>query len=195
MTVDPELDIWQEQWHSQDAIPAGLRSKVQRQTRAIRIARALDVLVTIAMGGWTTTWAVTSRLASVALLAAATWIFIAAAWIFVIVNLRGAWAPHELSVAEFVAVSVRRCRARLRAAIFGGLLCIVEVVFCLEWLHWNYSAQDPVKTMAVCAGTVVAVGLCIAYYRRQKKELAILTGMNDTTPGFRTKRKKAWRRA
>jgi hypothetical protein len=195
MTVDPELDVWQEQWHSQDAIPAGLRSKVERQTRRIRIAFALDALVTIVMGGWTTTWAVMSGLRSVALLAAATWIFIAAAWIFVIVNLHGAWAPHELSVAEFVAVSIRRCRARRRAVIFGGVLCVVEVVFCLEWLYWNYGAQDPVTAGAVCAGTVAFVGLCVWCYGREQKELATLMAADDKPASFRTRRRKAWRRA
>jgi len=194
MTVDPELDVWQEQWHSEDAIPAGLRSKVERQTRMLRLALAVDVLVTVVMGGWTTTWAVMSRLGAVALLAAATWTFIAAAWIFVVANMRGAWAPHELSVAEFVAVSIRRCRARLRAAVFGGVLCVVEVIFCLQWLSWNYGVHDPATVGVVCAGTSALIGLCIWYYRRQGKVLAALVAVEDKPASFRTRRKKTWRR-
>jgi hypothetical protein len=175
MTIDPELEVWREQWRGEDIVPDGLRRKVERQTRMIRIALALDVLVTILMGGWTTTWAMTSRLASVAVLAVATWIFIAVAWIFVIANLRGAWAPHELSVAEFTRLSISRCRARLRATLFAGALAIVEIVFCLWWLASNYGAQDPATLAVVGVGTAVLIGVCAWYYRRQRRELSILS--------------------
>jgi hypothetical protein len=195
MMVDPELDTWREQWQTEKAIPPDLRSKVERQTRMVRLGLALDVVVTVVMGGWTTTWAVMSHLRSVALLAGATWSFIAAAWIFGILNLRGAWAPHELSVAEFTAVCIRRCRARLRAAIFGGVLCVVEVGFCLEWLRWNYGVHDAWTVDGVCAGTAVFVGLCVWYYRRQEKELAALLAWNDEPGALRTRRRKTWRRA
>jgi hypothetical protein len=105
---------------------------------------------------------------------------------FAIANMRGAWAPHELSVAEFVALSIRRCRARLRAAVFGGVLCVVEVVFCLLWLSWNYGLRDPATVGVVCAGTSMLIGLCIWYYRRQGKELATLMGMDDKPASLRT---------
>jgi hypothetical protein len=152
MTIDPELEVWREQWRGEDIVPDGLRRKVERQTRMIRIALALDVLVAILMGGWTTTWAVTSRLASVGVLAVA--------WIFAIANLRGAWAPHELSVAEFTRLSVSRCRARLRATLFGGALAIVQIVFCLWWLASNYGAEDPATLAVVGVGTAVVLGVC-----------------------------------
>jgi len=201
MSVDSEFDIWREQWQSESAVPVDLRRKVERQTRTMRVAFAADVLVTIAIGGGTTAWAVLSGRGDVALLAAATWVFIAAAWAFVFLNLRGAWVPHEATMAEFMAISIRRCRASLRAAVFGAVLCVVEVVFCLDWIYRSDGAGRLEHLDAIAAaGTLVFLGVCVWYRRRQAAELARLLAMQgDAAPerspvGFQGRRRKVWRR-
>jgi len=46
MNADTELDMWREQWQSETAIPADLRRKVERQSRAMKLGVINAILVT-----------------------------------------------------------------------------------------------------------------------------------------------------
>lgn len=171
---DLELDAWREQWQAETQVPADLRRKVARGTRNMRLMLALEVLVTVTIGGGSIWWAALEPRAEMFVLAGAVWIFLAAAWSVAIVSRRGTWSPAALSTAEFVDLSIRRCRGKLAGTRFGVWLYFAEMVFCLTWLY-----RDPVRRVpgpAIVFGVVTPVFLLgVARYRRKTRaELARL---------------------
>jgi hypothetical protein len=174
VTPDLELEAWREQWQAESKVPADLRRKVARGTRNMRLMLALEVLVTVTIGGGSILWAALVPRAEMFVLACAVWIFLAAAWSFAIVSRRGTWSPAALTTAEFVGLSIRRCRGRLAAMRFGVWLYFAEVVFCLAWLY-----RDPARRVpgpAIVYGVVTPLFLMgLARYRRKTRaELASL---------------------
>ena len=171
---DPELESWRAQWQSDAKVPADLRRKVARDTRNMRIMLALEVLVTVTIGGGSIVWAALEPRAEMLVLAVAVWIFLAAAWTFAIVTRRGAWSPAAVTTADFIELSIRRCRGKLAATQFGLGLYFAEMAFCLTWLY-----RDPARRVpgpAIVFGVVTPVFLIgLARFRRNaRRELARL---------------------
>jgi len=171
---DPELESWRAQWQSDAKVPADLRRKVARDTRNMRIMLALEVLVTVTIGGGSIVWAALEPRAEMLVLAVAVWIFLAAAWTFAIVTRRGAWSPAAVTTADFIELSIRRCRGKLAATGFGLGLYFAEMAFCLTWLY-----RDPARRVpgpAIVFGVVTPVFLIgLARFRRNaRRELARL---------------------
>ncbi len=177
MTVDDELSNWRRDWQTADAVPLDLRKSVERQTRAMRLGVLADVLVTVAMGGGTTWWAVSSRQADVALLAAATWVFIVVAWAFGLAVNAGRWEPSALDTKAFLDLSISRCRARLATLRFSAGLAVSEMVFGLVWvyrhsperppvLRWLFFSSIPIDFVWAFAA---AFFVLLVWYRRKKK--------------------------
>jgi hypothetical protein len=145
MNADTELDMWREQWQSETAIPADLRRKVERQSRAMKLVVINAVLVTLSVGGFTAVWAVCAPQPDVILLAVGTWIFLAIAWAFQIGLNRRKWSPSAMNTNAFIQLSIRRCRSALIAATFGACLFVSELVFCLTWIyHHSIGPRKPV---------------------------------------------------
>ena len=177
MTVDAELENWRREWQTADAVPLDLRKSVERQTRAMRLGVLGDVLVTVAMGGGTTWWAVSSRQPDVALLAAATWVFIAVAWAFGLAVNAGRWEPSALDTKAFLDLSISRCRARLATVTFSACLAVSEMVFGLAWVYrhsperqpvlpWLFFSSLPIDFVWAFATTFLVL---LVWYRRKKK--------------------------
>jgi hypothetical protein len=70
--LDTELARWQGEWRAHEVIPPSLARRVERDTRRMRWGVAGEIAVTVAMGGGSVGWAVTSRRPDVAILAAIT---------------------------------------------------------------------------------------------------------------------------
>jgi len=51
---DLELDVWRAQWQADTEVPADLRRKVERGSRNLRLLLALEVLITVVLGGGST---------------------------------------------------------------------------------------------------------------------------------------------
>jgi hypothetical protein len=162
--ADLEWRAWREQWQADTDVPADLRRKVERGTRNMRIMLALEVLVTVGMGGGFTMWAVMEPRTEMVVLAGAVWLFLAAAWMFAGVNRRGTWSPAAVSTAEFVDLSVRRCRRRLAAARFGVWLYFAEMVFCLTFLYRDPARREPLPAIIFGVATPIFL-LGLARYR------------------------------
>jgi len=177
MTVDSELESWRREWQTADAVPLDLRKSVERQTRAMRFGVLGDVVVTLVMGGGTTWWAVASRQADVALLAAATWVFIAVAWAFGLAVNAGRWEPAALDTKAFLDLSISRCRARLATVKFAACLAVSEIVFGLVWVYRHSSQRPPVLRWLLFSSVPMdfvwafaAAFFCLLiWYRRKKK--------------------------
>ena len=183
MNLDTELETWRREWQSETDVPLDLRQRVARQSRWMRIAIAADILVTVAIGGGVLALATRMPQPGMLLLAAATWLFIAAAWAFRLAANRGLWSPAAMHTAAFVDLLVKRCRARLAAAMFGACLYVCEVAFCLGWI---YRYSPPRMALAswlffssifmdlVWLFTLVFFAFLVWYWRKRRAELAWL---------------------
>jgi hypothetical protein len=176
MSGDAELDLWRNQWQREDVIPAGLRRKVERHGRFLRIMVLGDLLVTAVIGGATAAWAIQSRQPDVVVLALGTWTFIAAAWAFSWMTRRGLFTPSALNTAAFVDLSIRRCRAALASVVFGIILYFVEMIFCLAWLNHRGRLSWEVLLL-VGIGSVAFVVLILRHRRTKRAELAWLRSL------------------
>ena len=172
MKPDLELEAWREQWQADSAVPADLLRKVERGTRNMRLMLALEVLVTVTMGGGSTLWAIWEPRAEMLVLAGAVWLFLAAAWTFAIAGRRGTWSPAAPTTAEFVDLSIRRCRTKLAASQFGVWLYFVEMAFCLVWLYRDPARRVPMPAMVFGVATPVFLIGLVRYRRKTRVELA-----------------------
>jgi len=192
MSLDTELDVWRQQWQSDTTVPPNLRRMVERQTRWMRISLAADILVTIAVGGFTAGRAVLSPQPDIVSLAGATWLFLAAAWAFSLTINRGNWSPVTLDTAAFVDLSVRRCRAWLAATWFGAGLFLCELTFCLGWVYqhsgdkraplpvWLFFSSIPIDVVWLFT---LAFAVTLVWFRRKKAaELAYLLSLRAEAP-------------
>lgn len=187
MSLDTELETWRRDWQSAAAVPADLRRRVERQSRWLKIGIAGDIAVTVVIGGGVVALAARERQPGMWLMVAATWTFIAAAWAFRLTITRGLWSPAAIDTAAFVDLSLRRCRAQLKAAAFGGALFVCEIAFCMGWIYRHTTPHAPLMTWlfasafhwAVWALSVVFF-VSLAWYRGKKRaELAWLLNLRD----------------
>jgi hypothetical protein len=174
VTPDLELESWRAQWQADAEVPADLRRKVARDTRYMRLMLALEVLVTVTIGGGSIVWAMLEPRAEMLVLAVAVWIFLAAAWTTAVITRRGLWSPAAVTTADFIGLSIRRCRGKLAAARFGLGLYFAEMAFCLAWLYRDPTRRVPAP--AIVFGVITPVFLIgLARFRRNtRRELARL---------------------
>jgi len=187
MSMDTELETWRREWQSETAVPPDLRRRVERQSRWMKIGMAADVLVTVVIGGGVIALTARSPQPDMLLLAAATWSFIVAAWAFRVAVTRGLWSPAAIDTAAFVDLSVRRCRAQLKATLFGAGLYACEMAFCLGWIYRHAAPRPPLVNWlfgSLFNGLVwlfsLAFFVFLAWYRRKKRaELAWLLSLDE----------------
>jgi hypothetical protein len=165
---DLELQAWRGEWQAHTEVPADLRRQVERGTRQMRMMLAVEVLVTVTVGGGYTLWAALDPSVEMCVLAGATWLFLAAAWTFAIATRRGAWAPAAPTTAEFVRLSIRRARAKLAACRFAAWLYFAEVAFCLAWIY-RVPTRRPVLPAAIFAVVTPVLLIALARYRRKTR--------------------------
>ena len=168
---DLEWKAWREQWQADTDVPADLRRKVERGTRNMRLMLALEVLVTVGMGGGYTMWAVMEPRTEMVVLAGAVWFFLAAAWMFATMSRRGTWSPAAVSTAEFVDLSIRRCRRKLAATRFGSWLYFAEMVFCLTFLYRDPARRGLLPAIIFAVATPVFLAGVARYRRKTQAEL------------------------
>jgi hypothetical protein len=187
MNPDTELEAWRHEWQSETAVPADLRRRVERQSRWLKITIAAEILVTVVIGGGVIALAAISPQPDMLVLAAATWSFIAVAWAFRLSVSRGLWSPAAMNTAAFVDLSIKRCRSQLKATVFGAGLFVVEIAFCLGWIHRHSAPRAPLLAWLFGSwvnGLVWLFALVffvfLAGYRRKKRaELEWLLGLRE----------------
>ncbi len=163
---DLELETWREQWQAHTEVPADLRGKVERGSRNMRLLLALEVLITVVLGGGSTLLAIVDQRTGMVVLSVAVWVFLGAAWTFAIMNRRGTWSPSAVSTEEFLDLSIRRCKRRLASTAFGAGLYVAEMAFCLTWLYWDPARREPLP--AIIFGVMTPLfALGLLWYRRK----------------------------
>jgi len=183
MIVDNELQAWREEWTAQPADAPDLTARVKRQSRFMRLMLLAEVLVTVLFGGGTIWLAATSRQVDVAVLAGTTWVFLAVAWGFGVWNRRGTWRPVALTSSAYLEISIRRCRSAIRAVIFGMVLFVVEVLFCLAWIYNRTGSGSflySTSMTSVSVATVVFFVGSLVYRARKNAELAWLVQLEKS---------------
>jgi Na+/proline symporter len=178
---DLELEAWREQWQADTEVPADLRRKVERGSRNLRLLLAVEVLITVVMGGGSTLLAAMDPHTAMVVLSAAVWLFLGAAWVFAVMNRRGTWSPAAVSTAEFLDLSIRRCQRRLEASGFGAGLYFVEMAFCLTWLYWDPAHRVPLPAIIFGVATPIFVVGLIRYRRKTRAELERLLELQRHT--------------
>ena len=189
MNQDAELETWRREWQAEAAVPADLRRRVERQSRWLKIGIAADTLVTVVIGGGVLALAARLSQRDMLVLAAATWIFLAAAWTFRLVSHRGLWSPSSMDTAAFVELLVKGCEAKLAATVFGGVLYLSEIAFCLVWIYrhsapraswaaWLFFSSRFMD--AVWLATFVFFAWLIWYRRKKQAELTWLLTLRDS---------------
>jgi hypothetical protein len=183
MTIDNELQAWREEWKAQPADFPDLARRVKRQSRFMRLMLLTEVLITVVLGGGTIWLAASMRQVDVAVLAWATWIFLAVAWGFGAWNRRGAWRPVSLTSSAYLEISIRRCRSAMRAVIFGMVLFVVEMLFCLAWIYHRTGGASFLYSTAMMAVGVATVAFFVGslvYRARKQGELARLLQLEES---------------
>ena len=104
----------------------------------------------------------------------------------------GVWRPVAMTSPAYLEISLRRCRSAIRAVIFGMVLFLVELLFCLAWIYnrnGNASFLFSTAMMAVGVATVVFFVGCLVYRARKKGELAWLLQLEKSMRGIVAKKR------
>lgn len=174
MRPDLELESRRAEWQADTEVPADLRRKAACDTRNMRLMVALELLVTLTIGGGSILRAALQPRAEMRVLAIAVWILLAAAWAAAIATRRGAWSPTAITTADFIDISIRRCRGKLAAMRFGVALYFVEMAFCLVWLYRDPARRTPLPAIVFAVATPAFLIFVARYRRGVRAELARL---------------------
>ena len=183
--LDLELEQWQRQWRTLEAVPLDLATSVEAGTRGMRRGLIAEIVVTIVMGGGAIGWASASPRAEVMVLAIAVWIFIAMAWVASLLLRRGAWQPVTATTAAFVEISILRCQRSLQAITIQAILYVLILTFDLVWLYFYRGESSvseflmrPATLFFLCLVTPVLAAAALWYRRRLQRELKNLNELS-----------------
>jgi hypothetical protein len=181
---DTELETWRRQWQAQEVVPHHLRQRVEREIRRERISFAAEIAVTVVFGLAAPAWAIISRRADVAVLAAAVWVFIVIAWIVSRGLGRGVSKPVAATTAAFLDFSILSCQRRHQAITASALLYAAFLVFMLAWKYYELAGGMPLDVwtylqswrVAVVCGITAALGaLAVRHRLRLEREIRNLS--------------------
>lgn len=183
---DDELREWRADWQA-DPEPApevrdAIRRRVRRQSLKLALYTAGDVTVGLLMLALVLRAAfvlpVFFNVAAMAGLALVIlWAVPYGLWC-----LRGAWRPSAETTSAFLALSILRCRRRLRTLRAGWWLLAMELAIMIPWLHLLLSSRQAARSYALAFGYLLLVtGLAVAFLigskRRVRRELRELEEM------------------
>lgn len=100
------------------------------------------------------------------------WVTAIAIWSLVLIALgaaasgeRGLWRPAGDSTRDFVDLSLRRVRDRLRNLRWGVYLLILEIAFFVPWIWWMVGSKPPATvTWAGWAGPYGLLALLVGVF-------------------------------
>jgi len=144
--TDPEWRDLMEAWQSEapeEAAPAPLSDEVRRRIRKrvrwasfrLILKAAANVIVSVGMLVWLGFYLDLRRAIDLTAMIASV-IFIIAAMTFSLWNFRGTWWPATESTANFIDLSIVRCRRKLVALRFCYIFLAVELAFMIPWAVW-----------------------------------------------------------
>lgn len=183
-----ELNALQAAWQQESpAVPPDLRKLVDRQTWLIRLHTAVELLISAVFLGGSLWLAIVMQGPEFVVLAIAVWIVTLTAMIYSLWNRAGTWQPAAHDTHEFLQLSLRRCRAGLRAVAFGLYLLLAQVLLLALWHTWYWSGHSPVPgiqdwLLALCV-PVVVLAVLLVLRTRGRRELNRLESMERSLFG------------
>lgn len=180
MNADPELQQWCAQWQTETRVPAGLRERVKRESRRMRLMLHAEVAITAVAGSLGTVWATNAERPAMRSLAIWVWVSLLITWTFRLMNDKGNWSGAAPSTEAFLHLSLRRCRANLRAAKFAFVLYFAQVAIVSSCVYRELNRESPMSVWTYVTLTRSLVVWCCAalflvwmlwHARRKKAEL------------------------
>lgn len=145
--ADGELQAWMGAWQSGPGpgpeVRRALQRRVRRRSLGLKALAAGEVLFAAAMLAFLLRIAAFSRRLpdTLAMLALALLVVGAVGWS--LWNRRGLWRPSAETSRAYLALSLARCRRRLRGLRFGWVLLAAEVAVFLPWIGWRIWREGP----------------------------------------------------
>ncbi|MGH9721409.1 MAG: hypothetical protein ACRD8O_14455 [Bryobacteraceae bacterium] len=179
MTDGEELAMLRQAWRKGgQPPPKDLHRSVVRKTWLLRVEVATSILTAIVFLGGSAWKAVRAPSPEFVVLAIGVWIVTIAALLFSIRNWAGLWESAGVTAIDFLALSIRRCQAGLKATTFGLWFLLLQVVFVGSWQAWYWSGRSPVPSLrtwllASCLPMAVLIVLLVmrASHRRELQRL------------------------
>lgn len=180
---DPDLDRWTAEWQQGSPPAADLARMARRERRMLLLWISLDWLAGaafLAFAAWLWFSVDTPVMGFSAIgIAVLTLIVLA----FSIVNWRGMFAGSRASAADFLALALKRSRARLRYVRFGwkvliGDLIVIAGAFYLE-LRDDGMARLPGMLLSATVATAAAAAILTWWSRRERRRMERLVAMQQ----------------
>ena len=183
-----DLEKWRLLWQAEPdnrRNAAEVGDRVVCETRRRKLMLVVPIVVTIAIGGWTTARALASTKTEDIVFAGEAWLFITIVWIGSLWIDRGTWRPLDDSTSDFLELAIRRCHAALKAVRFGIFMYVIQLVTVLGWKAY-YSAGDPATLLGSWSAVLFAwiglpllIGLAVWYRRNKLAELQQLIDLRE----------------
>jgi len=189
MAADDELDAWRRQWQANEAIPSGLRQKVQRDTRTMRRGRIAEIANSVVWCGGSLALAIVVPRAEIIILAVGIWILVAIAWVTSFALTRGTWAPAAATATSFLELSILRSQRGLQALTAQCVLYVVILAFDLAWIYYFKRESDPWTfltsnwMLSVWGVSAILAWVAVSYRRRLRRELDNLRALERDMKG------------
>ena len=174
MTGDPELDAWKQQWQARDAVPQGLRLRVEREIRGVRYQQVVAIAITVLFGGTTVAWALVAGRRDAIVLAAATWTFITINWLTTIVLSRRVGQPRvpaAPTTTAFLDFAIQNCRRKRDGIAAAAVLAPIFLAFMLVWRYQTLpleSVREYLLSVRVLMILSIAMVLGVVGLRRHR---------------------------
>lgn len=147
--TDTEWNELRHEWAQgtgETASAARARTEARRRGRAQLLWLAAQIVVYATLAGLVTGWALHTPRPVAIVAAGATWLFVLAGLGGELVARRGLWRTAASSTRDFLDITARRCRARLRLLRLGTFLLLAQILFFVPWIAWVLAEREPSAT-------------------------------------------------
>lgn len=181
--IDQELKRWTAAWREETPAPADLPRLAERERRLLVAWIAIDWVVGLFLLGfaawiWFAIGTPVMRLAAVGIV-----LLTIAALAFTVVNWRGSLAGESASATDFLALALKRSRARLRYIRFGWWVLAADVAViagaALVELRDEGAARIPAMLGMAAAATAAAAAVFYWWGRRERRRAERLAAMRQ----------------
>ena len=191
MSTDHEFDSWRKQWQADSSgdsdrdLASTLKEHTLRQSRRNVIGMIFPVLVTVVIGGGILLRALQTTQPLDVAVAVEGWIFIALTWAGALWIARRTWRPLGETTRDFLDLSIRRCRANIRAvplalALYvGQLIMVVFVVLSYSDTELTAVLTTWPTGVLAFAGLPLLVAWGIWFAKRQRGKLETFLTLRD----------------
>lgn len=181
--IDQELERWTAAWREGAPAPVDLPRLAERERRLLVAWVAIDWVVGLFLLGfaawiWFAIGTPVMRFAAVGIV-----LLTIAALAFTVVNWRGSLVGESASATDFLALALKRSRARLRYIRFGWWVLAADVAViagaALVEFRDEGAARIPAMLGMAAAATAAAAAVLYWWARRERRRAERLAAMRQ----------------